>query len=124
MNKYLKDDARNITCSLLRIAAFIKQQKLEDKIVENILQIAEFGFVAWKFLSVIYEASLDKLAVSKNNKSFRQYVSAQFNKIPSKIIFSNKLVKGKQVDISRISLPISPRPSKNILVKSKFFKKI
>ena len=121
MNEYLEGNTRNITCSLLRIVAFIKQQKLEDKIAEN---IAKFGFVAWKFLSAIYEASLDKLAVNKNNKSFRQCVSAQFNKIPSKIIFSNKSVKGKQVDISRISLPISPRPSKNILAKLKFFKKV
>ena len=46
MNQYLKGNARNITCLLLRIPAFIKQQKLEDKIVENILQISEFSFVA------------------------------------------------------------------------------
>ena len=46
MNEYLEGDAINITWSLFRIAAFIKQQKLEDKIVEDILQIAEFGFVA------------------------------------------------------------------------------
>ena len=43
MNEYLEGNARNITCSLLRIVAFIKQQKLEDKIAEN---IAKFGFVA------------------------------------------------------------------------------
>ena len=117
MNEYLEGDTRNITWSLFRIAAFIKQQKLENKIVEDILQIAEFGFVAWKFLSVIYKASWDKLAVNKNNKSFRQCVSAQFNKMPGKIMFPNKSVKGKQVDISRISLSIPPRPSKNILAK-------
>jgi len=44
INKYLNNDVRNIICSLLRIAAFDKQQRLEDKIAEDILQIAEFGF--------------------------------------------------------------------------------
>jgi len=55
---------------------FIEQQKLEDKTAENISQIAEFGSVAWKFLSTIYEAGWDKLAVNKNNKSFGQCVLA------------------------------------------------
>jgi len=55
MNEYLEGDTRNII--LLRIAVFIKQQKLEDKIAENISHIAEFGFAVWKFLSTIYEAS-------------------------------------------------------------------
>ena len=69
MNEYLEGDTRNII--LLRIAVFIKQQKLKDKTVENISYIVEFGFAAWKFLSTIYKASWDKLAVNKNNKSFR-----------------------------------------------------
>jgi len=36
MNKYLEDDAKNIIYSLLRIAAFIRQQKLGDKIARDI----------------------------------------------------------------------------------------
>ena len=32
MNKYLKGDSKNITCSLLKMAAFIKQHRLEKKI--------------------------------------------------------------------------------------------
>jgi len=39
------------------MTAFIRQHKLEDKIVENILQISEFGFTAWDFLLAIYEFS-------------------------------------------------------------------
>jgi len=31
MNKYLEDDAKNIIYSLLRIVAFIRQYKLENK---------------------------------------------------------------------------------------------
>ena len=62
--------------------------------------------------------------MNKNNKSFRQCVLAQFNKIPNKVTLPNKSVKGKQADISRILLSISLRPSKNILVKSNFSKRI
>jgi len=56
MNKYSEGDTKNIICSLLRIAVFIKQQKLKDKTAENISYIVEFGFAAWKFLSTIYKA--------------------------------------------------------------------
>ena len=53
------------------MATFIKQQRLEDKTVEDIPQIAKFGFIVWEFLSVICEAGWDKLAANKDNKSFR-----------------------------------------------------
>ena len=56
-NEYLEEDVRNITCLLLRMAMFIKHQKLEDKKAKNIPQIAKFGFVACEFLSAIYKAS-------------------------------------------------------------------
>jgi len=46
INKYLKDDTKNITYLLYRIAAFIRQRKLEDKITEDIPQIVEFGLAA------------------------------------------------------------------------------
>jgi len=56
--------------------------------------------------------------VNKDNKSFKQYISAQFNRS-----ISNKISKDKQANISRISLSIPLRPSKSILAKLKFFKK-
>ena len=40
-----------------------------------------------------------------------------------KNILNNNLAKGKQFNISKIPFPISLRPSKSILEKSKFFKK-
>jgi len=46
INKYLEGDAKNITCPLHRIVALVRQQKLENKTADNILQIAEFDFVA------------------------------------------------------------------------------
>jgi len=70
MNEYLEGDARNINCSLHRISAFIRQRKLEDKSAEDIPQITEFGFVAWAFLSSIYESGWDKLEANKDKKSF------------------------------------------------------
>ena len=56
MNEYLEDDAKNIMCLLLRIVAFIRQHKLENKTTENISQISEFGFVTWDFLLAIYKS--------------------------------------------------------------------
>ena len=56
MNEFLDSDAKNITCSLLRIVLFMRQRKLEDKTVKDIMQITEFGSMVWEFLSIVYEA--------------------------------------------------------------------
>jgi len=56
INEYLKSNTKNIKCLLLRMVAFIRQCKLEDKTAENILQISEFGYMAWDFLSAIYKS--------------------------------------------------------------------
>jgi len=56
MNKYLDSNAQNITCSLLRIAAFIRQHKLENKTAKDISQIGKFDFIAWNFLLAIYKS--------------------------------------------------------------------
>ena len=45
MNKYLEGNVKNIIYSLLRIVAFIRQHKQEDKTAKNTSQISEFGFV-------------------------------------------------------------------------------
>ena len=124
MNEYLEGDARNINCSLHRIAAFIRQKKLEDKSAEDIPQIAELGFAAWVFPSSIYESGWDKLEENKDKKSFRQCVSSQFNRKLS-TSFSQKKEdkgKGKPSNISKAPPPIHPKPSKSILAKSKFYK--
>jgi len=55
INEYLKGNMRNITCSLHRIVASIRQRRLKDKTAEDIPQILEFGHVAWEFLLSIYE---------------------------------------------------------------------
>ena len=123
LDEYLKGDTKNIMCSLLRMVTFIKQHKLENRIAENISQILEFGFTAWEFLSFIYESGWDKLIANKDNKTFRQYISSQFNMKPTKNMINNNSSKDKQANILRIPLPILSRPSKSVLAKSNFFKK-
>lgn len=47
----------------------------------------------------------------------------QFNKTCTNNTTSDKLLKEKKADISRIPSPIFSRPSKSVLAKSKFYKK-
>jgi len=85
--------------------------------------------VAWNLRIVIYKSGWNKIAANKDNLSFRRYISMQFNKKKTTNI-SRKEAKGKQysktifqqASILKVPLPIPPRPSKDILVKSKFFK--
>jgi len=37
VNEYLEEDAKNIICSSYRIAVFVRQQKLKDKMAKDIL---------------------------------------------------------------------------------------
>jgi len=104
------------------MAAFIKQHPLENRIAKDILQIVEFRFATWEFLSAIYEFSWNKLTANNKNMSFRQCVSSQSNKKPTNNVPISKPTKGKQANISRISLLISLKPNKSILDKSKYYK--
>lgn len=81
----------------------------------------EFGFIACKFITVIYESRWDKLMANNKDRTFQQYIFSQFNK---NNISTLKTTKSKQADISRILLPISFRPNKSNLVKSKYYKRI
>ena len=122
MNGYLKGDIKNTTCLLHKIASFVRQQKLEDKMTDNISQIAEFGFMSQNFLIAIYESDWNKLVAGKN-KSFRQSISFQFNKMYANNANTNKL-SSKKVDVLRIPPLILPKPSKSILAKLKFYKNL
>ena len=97
-----------LTSQNCRIVVFIRQHKLKNKTVKDIPQISEFGFIAWDFLLAIYESGWDKLEANKNQKSFRQCISAQFNRKSVNNLVPNKegKDKDKQANISRFSLPI------------------
>ena len=53
---YLEGDTKNVTYFLLRMVIFIKQCLLEYRMTKDILQISEFGFITWEFLSAIYKS--------------------------------------------------------------------
>ena len=93
----MEDDAKNTIYLLLRIAAFIRQHKLEDKTTKDIPQIPEFSFVAWNFLSAIYESGWNILAANKDQKSFGQCVSTQFNGKSINNLVSNKKTKANKL---------------------------
>jgi len=46
---------------------FIKQCPLKNRTAKDILQIVEFGFTVWEFLSAIYESDWDKLTANNDN---------------------------------------------------------
>ena len=75
----------------------------------------------------IYESGWEKLVASKD-KSFRQSISLQFNKVYTNNTNTNKLsskktTKENKVDVSRITPLVLPRPNRSILAKLKFYKK-
>ena len=122
INKYLEEDTKNIVYSLYKIATFIRQK---SKTAEDISQITEFGYITQDFISSIYESWQDKLTTNKNNTSFRQCISVQFK--PKDLKFNKNngtdlFKSGKKSNVSRISSPIPPRPSKKVLEKSKLYK--
>jgi len=96
INNYLEDDVKNVICSLFRMTAFIKQCTLKNRTAQDILQIVNFGYMAWKFISAIYESSWDKLIANKENMTLKQCIFTQFNKTPSnKTSFNLDKGKGK-----------------------------
>ena len=65
------------------------------------------------------------MKTDNSNKLSQQYVSVKFTlKNPQENPEKRKKSSnpGKRVEISRVSLPVLLKPSKNVLEKSKFFK--
>ena len=116
----LEGDAKNIVCSLQRIATFIKQRPLGDRDGLDISQISDFGSAAWDLISAIYNSKWDKLVADNNSRTFRQCVASQFNRVNPTNSKTGNLPY--PANISRISPLIPPRPSATVLVKSKLAK--
>jgi len=57
VDEFLTSNIKNIVCSLLRTAIFIKQQLLGNKTTKNIPQIVDFSFASWEFINTIYKSS-------------------------------------------------------------------
>ena len=73
-DKLLIGDAKNVSCSLHRIAVFIKQHSIKDKDPKDFPQLHSIGAAAWELLLAIYEAGWDKLPSQTNGMTFRQNV--------------------------------------------------
>jgi len=117
VDECLNGDIKNISCSLQRIAIFMKQYLLTNRDINQFPQLMEIGHTTWKFISAIYKAGWNKLLAGENNRSLQQMVASQFNRksqdsFPS--TFSNNHNR-----VSKIPPPIPPRPSAAMLAKSR-----
>ena len=71
-------DATNVSLSLKRAAAYIRQTNLAKGDPNSLPQLNLFGDAAWDFISAVYESKWDQLHV-KSGISFRNKVANQFN---------------------------------------------
>ena len=76
-NKFLQSDARNISCSLIRIAQFIRQRNISDHDGNMFPQLSSFGDATFDFISAIHEAGWFKLN-TLDNTSVRNKIKGQF----------------------------------------------
>ena len=76
-NKFLNSDINNITCSLKRMACFLRQQNVKDQDANNIRQLDPFGKSAWDFVSAIFESGWDTL-ITANKSSIRDNFAKEF----------------------------------------------
>jgi len=65
-NKFLQSDARNISCSLIHIAQFIRQRDISERDGNLLSQLSSFGDTTFDFISAIHEAGWYKLNTLDN----------------------------------------------------------
>ena len=65
-NEFLQSDARNISCSLICIAQFIRQRNITDCNGNSIPQLNSFGDAVLNFILVLHEAGWNKLNTLDN----------------------------------------------------------
>jgi len=114
-NEFLNSDISNITCSLKRIACFLRQRNVKDRDTNSIRQLDPFGESAWDFVSAIFESGWDTLTTA-NKSSIRDNFTKEFGKT-TKLSPSVNIHHGAH--ITKVPPPILPCPSKEILEKSK-----
>jgi len=99
-NEFLQSDARNVSCSLIRMAKFIRQRNITNRDSNKIPQIDSFGEAAFNFIMAIYKAGWDKLFTSDKN-TLRQKIQSQFSNLTPRDQNS-----GKRNIIGKIPPPI------------------
>jgi len=114
-NEFLNSDINNVMCSLKRMACFLRQRNVKDRDTNSIRQLDPFGESTWDFISAIFESGWDTLITA--NKSFiRDNVTKEFGKSTKPSSSANTR---HGAHITKVPPPIPPRPSKEILEKSK-----
>lgn len=110
---------------LLYMANYIKNKKVKQKKINNMPKLKEFGKAVQSFISFIYKSGWNSLYTDKENRMFRQKVASKFTlKISNSNFYSNSSkFKDKFAEIAKLSSLIPARLPKEVLKKSKFFKK-
>jgi len=114
-NEFLNSNISNITCSLKRIACFLRQQNVKDRDANSIRQLDPFSESTWDFVSAILESGWDTLTTA-NKSSIKNNFTKEFGKT-TKPSPSVNICHGAH--ITKVPPPIPPHPSKEILEKSK-----
>jgi len=109
-NEFLQNDAQNISCSLIRIAQFIRQRNISDRDGNTITQLNSFGEAAFDLISAIHEASWNNLNTS-DNTPFGHKIKSQFGNLPT----PQEQNSSKRNPMERIPPPIPKRlPRKQV----------
>ena len=108
-NEFLQSNARNVSCSLIRMAKFIRQRNITDHNGNKIPQIDSFGQAAFDFITAIYEAGWDKLYTLDKN-TLRHKIQMQFSDLAPQVQNTDK-----RNPVERIPPPIPKRlPRKQV----------
>jgi len=114
-NEFLNSDINNVTCSLKRMACFLRQRNIKDWNANSIRQLDPFSESAWDFISAIFESGWDTF-ITANKSSIRDNITKEFGKSTKPSSSTNTR---HRAHITKVPPPIPPRPSKEILEKSK-----
>ena len=114
----------DVNNSLMRISDFIGNRELKNNREKDIPFLSGFGQIAFGFVSSVFKGGWDQLKTDRDNKMFRELIKDEFTtKVPtlSKGKKANKFPPTKLVKFTKLPPPqLSPRPSKEVLEKSKF----
>ena len=81
-NEVLQNDMHNISCSLIRIAQFIRQRNISNWDGNMIPQLNSFGDAAFDFILAIHETGWNKLN-TLDNRHIENKIKEQFRHQPS-----------------------------------------
>ena len=121
--KHLVLNLQNIKVFLTRMQKYILSKAIEGDNANNINDLQDVGKVAWDFISFLYKAYWNSLAVDKSNILFRNMLKSKFSPQYIKTMTNNKSKNTiKLVTISLLSSLILAKFPKKINKISKYFK--